>query len=682
MRYGLQVLVMTLSLFGMASFVSAVTTETRFGTNDAVKPTSTKTWKSAEGWESCGSGLCYLRYHGVGLQGNKGAMQCRIEAATIAWFEVTAYLPSTSSIKGQTDTLNVTFYTAAGESPVEEVNFVFEAADQGETARLVFSEPLTEVTGIRLASTTGNVVTVYEVRFSDTPEALYMKPRYSACVPVKATTDVTVECFGGSGVYDSLLYRFNGAEGLAALYSDDAGQTLAAFGLTMPTVSGKYPLEMVLTDSSGNSTAKSVELTVTPWVKVEAITVSNLSPDGFSLAWEPPAGGTPDYYAVEWWLPTQQTVTLTVGDINGKDLTAYTQGQATEVWCYDVFGTSAYTLNGVTVEGWKEMIAIDIPEGDEQVLTFASLDEATEVRLAFYPEVHSKMQMTTAIDIAFPAAGQTVCYRVSACYPTDSGSEVSPYAEAHTVTLPALAGITQVTQTNGTYIPNTPQGMTAHYQVIAERVSVTTYPQALYVSKLWIDTTNGTKAMTLTNTTGSVLPTADYTISNINDTGLSSNVFDDLTATLPPGDTTFVYKKRLDAEAEQVMVDASGFFNNLNSRTVEVAYQGNLYQRIRPKKNGMVTLSSEDFSSMVESALDLDTFFTPWMQAPATAEEVVTEGVGNAVLAGRDWSLLGATRIVLRYTAVDAQGQRAEPYETVLWESADAAAPGYQLRLR
>lgn len=714
-------------VFGTSAGAQAATadgvTVCTFG-NPASSDSTTGGWTSDQNWFKA-AGRCYDRRLGVGLQTNAGVMATVFDNSpqTLAWVEITAWVTA-SAKPGRPENMTVTLYAdAEGAVPLlsETVSFMFDANDTSDTVRLVLEEPMT-CGRMALGSATGSVVlTVSQVRWSGTAEAVKVSPSLPQAVMPGQTFTVAVSCTGGTGTYTALGWSLEGTEGTVDLEGGSfaVGETVF-FSVTAPVQPGDTELTVTVTDTAGSVGRAAVGLTVVNAATVDDLTLTELSVTGLTVSWTPPVPA-PDQGRVSL-SRTESEASVAVPEGESADLALWPHTGGWGGWLIPqgvlAEAAFAYAFNDGETQTVRPGGWIQVPAGYPQNLRLSGLPDTLsdrKLKVTFDPIRQSADPGSGTCSFSgVPLAGQSVIVTLETCY--NGTWQVAAQVSAEVPPLAPPAAVTARDDGRGGRIVEASREAGGLYgivcDVLLERMGEPgDGPTGLLLTRsLRVKATDlDCRAVVLTNASDAELSLAGYTLHGIS-TGEAKDYSLDLGLlepnVLPPYGELYVSYRPSDAPDRILfpggaMPDAPVFgsgnyalgYYGASRELVLTGPDGRELSRVPPASDATQTLLA-DGSGYVQASCGgvmPESFFEPWAGLPAWLSERAASAVGHGeVFFGAEkvaeWlKMPGVGRIRAEVRTYEPQlGQVSEASRSVLlWPLQEPAeSPGYLLRLR
>lgn len=705
------------------------TTVCTFG-NPASSDSTTKGWTSGQDWFKA-AGRCYDRRLGVGLQTNAGVMATVFDNSPqrLAWVEVMAWV--TASVKpGRPENMTVTLYDdAEGAVPLlsETVSFMFDANDTSDTVRLVLEEPMT-CGRMALGSATGTVVlTVSQVRWGGTAEAVKVTPSLPQAVMPGQTFTVAVSCTGGTGTYTALGWSLEGTEGTVDLEGGAfaVGETVS-FSVTAPAQPGDAELTVTVTDTAGAVGRAAVGLTVVNAATVDDLTLTELSVTGLTAAWTPPVPAPERIRVLLSRTESEASVAVPAGA--SADLALWTHTGGRGGWLIPqgalAEATFAYAFNGGATKTVTPGMWIRVPAGYPQDLHLSGLPETGSERML-------KLDFDSLSQEADPGsgtcafsgvalAGRSVTVSLQTCY--DGLWRVAAQVTAKVPPLAPPAAVTARDDGSGGRIVEASPEAGGLYgivcDVLLERMGEPgDGPTGLLLTRsLRVKATDlDCRAVVLTNASDAELSLAGYTLHGISTEGTSAYSLDlGLLEpnVLPPYGELYV-SYRPSGESDRIlfpggaMPDAPVFgsgnyalwYYGASRELVLTGPDGRELSRVPPASDATQTLLADGSGYVRTSCGGVmpESFFEPWAGLPAWTAERAASQIGNgqvsftAAEVGEWLRSPGLDRIraevrtyepSLKQTSGASRSVLLWPLETPEPDPEAVPKPGYRLRLR
>lgn len=704
------------------------TTVCTFGNPDR-SDSATTGWTSGQDWFKA-AGRCYDRRLGVGLQTNAGVMATVFgnSLQTLAWVEITAWV--TASVKpGRPENMTVTLYDdAEGAVPLlsETVSFMFDANDTSDTVRLVLEEPMT-CGRMALGSATGTVVlTVSQVRWGGTAEAVKVTPSLPQAVMPGQTFTVEVSCTGGTGTYTALGWSLEGTEGTVDLEGGSfaVGETVS-FSVTAPAQPGDAELTVTVTDTAGSVGRAAVGLTVVNAATVDDLTLTELSVTGLTAAWTPPEPAPEQLRVLLSRTESEASVAVPAGE--SADLALWTHTGGWGGWLIPqgalAEATFAYAFNGGAAKTVKPGMQIRVPAEYPQSLRLSKLPDTVlerTLKLSFDPisrDVDPGSGTCAFSGVAL--AGRSVTVSLQTCY--DGVCRVAAQVTAKVPPLAPPAAVTARDDGSGGRIVEASREAGGLYgivcDVLLERMGEPgDGPTGLVLSRAYH--TNVYKpdfrAVVLSNASGEPLSLEGYTLWSASASGAS---FDELDLgllepnVLPPYGELYVAYRPASRPEDPLFPDGAeapgpsfgsgnGVLHYYGSRRTELrAADGTVLFSLPSYREGLLTLSADGMAYIKTPWPGRlpESFFEPWAGLPAWTSERAASKTGNGQVfftaeeVGEWLRSPGLDRIraevrtyepSLKQTSGASRAVLLWPLETPEPDPEAVPKPGYRLRLR
>lgn len=716
-------------LFGQSAGAQTVTadgvTVCTFGNPDR-EDDSRNYWYSGEGWAVL-SKICYDRRLGVGLQAGKGAMYTAFGGTPqqVAWVEVTGCVTSQIGA-GHEVTLDLQLDEAVsvGTRQLESAEvFVFGGPSQAVTVRYVLEEPmLCERMILASGELNVSVLTVMQVRWGGTAEAVKVSPSLPQAVMPGQTFTVSVSCTGGTGTYTALGWSLGGTEGTVDLEGGSfaAGETVS-FSVTAPAQPGAAELTVTAVDTAGAEGRAAAGLTVVNAGTVNDLTLTALSVTGLTAAWTPPVPA-PERIRVSL-SRTESGASVTVPEGESADLALWPHTGGWGGWLIPqgvlAEAAFAYSFNGGETKTVAPGMWIPVPAEYPQSLRLSELPDTVlerTLKLSFDPiSLDADPGSGTCSFSGVPLAGQSVTVTLETCYngtwwvAAQVGAEVPPLAPP--------AAVTARDDGSGGRIVEASREAGGLYGIVCdvllermEEPGDRPRPTGLVLSRAYHTDAYEPdfRAVVLSNASGEALSLEGYTLWNINAAGTSSDELDlgllEPNVLPPYGELYVAYRPASHPEYPLFPDGAeapgpsfgsgNGVLRYYGSRRTELrAADGTVLSSLPSYKDGLLTLSA-DGMAYVETPWPgrlPESFFEPWAGLPAWQSERAASQIGPGVVAFgaetmENWlRASGVDRIRAEVRTYEPQlGQVSEASRSVLlWPLQEPAeSPGYLLRLR
>lgn len=611
-------------------------------------------------WTNYTSKACKARATGIGIASasNKdgtgaSAMLCTFtDAQPMTQLKITVVASTSTAAKASKLVLGVTLndgdiatqtFSFGGETNTSQT-FLFAYDEVQSVSTLVISNESSYASSY--------IYEVQSVEWSSSFDPITVETQLSSTVVSCGTTfyPTLVSISGGTGVYSSITWTFNGAS-----YSIDASDYAnVATSLVAPDEEGSFDLTLTIEDSAGNVGTFTYPITVSSAAALTNLVASDITLSGFTLSWDLGSSLIPtSYKATVQEVPTSLSIPFAphwtqtsegVWESDDVSLFAYTAGRATKSGSYLRYSTTGATISYSTDAGanWTSAtqveteLPVDVPyytfamaEGDDQRLRLrvesTTLPDAFTI--VYLCEVYSE---TVEVTSASQGQGHTATftdlpkgrtYKVSliATFADDLGSYTSAPLTVSLQSIPTFESVTLIPMTNTLTFgwPTTDETYTPCVKLWYRKIRAHTLPEGLYLSRVYY-TLSGTdrelcKAIVLTNTSLADISLKGYTLTRTytGSDGTEKSVAWDFSTTadgtttyptVPASDEVMLYCTSSSGNApqqalENLIATNKSALNFTDASTLTLSYSGTAINSLTPVKNALVVLEEDSISS-------------------------------------------------------------------------------------
>lgn len=707
----------------------------RFDFSKSGTSASGSNWPGEGNWSNAFVKACKARLNGIGIApasssgGQSGMKYTCPEGETEAIRQLA--ITCMASFKGTADADNIyTLGLAINEEIFETETFTFNGKiDTPHTIVFTFDDPIA-ASSIVITNKTdlANNSSLFEINAvewqSDYSE---IKASFSAPNAITIGTPITVELLsvsGGSGFYTESYFTFNGE----SIYVESGTGIVSFDGVGED---GTYPLTLTVTDSAGTQEIFTRTITVTAYVAPTNLTPSDITRNGFVLAWDQPLSTSITSYKAQikpepigcttpLISPTWKAVREAFHTETPIDLSEYLKAfplktlflQAEE-WTGDL---SLSTDNGETwVTGSYAAKRWSFPNIAEDAKTFllktteTTPPQAIKFVISFDIVAEKTLPATGdnhILSITDLPPGETYSVTVSAIY--DRGENESPLSKKSSVItvslhpIPTFADVS-VSPDYGTITltwPEDDQDLEGCCQFFGTQFIPGDLPPGLYLTRVYLAYTPAQKAIAITNTSQNDIHldgSYTYVITKTSTGTTTSWDFgvedEDETITYPytvpaGGELIFYSSAYPPAEIQAGAIPVNK--NVLKSFTVDYTLSlkkgSTLCNSLTPVENATVRLKTDSTTETeTDTSAPLDTLYTPWIELYKTVPlgEVTFESMNGQLQLyySRYITNIENLQSAEVHCFLQDGASRSDKIVLPVYKAATATKPGFLLRL-